>query len=96
LYKLTVGSNGSVEPIWDVPKLAHPLALIDEELDDFGGMGLTAVGINMVPKDEYDPNTGWTLGGDSKLMTMKGYDNVTGLGTPWLPGLIKALAPGAK
>jgi subtilase family serine protease len=96
LYKLSVGSNGSASPIWDVSAAAHPLALIDEELDEYGAMGLTAVGINMDPKDQNDPNTGWILGGDSKLMTTKGYDNVTGLGTPWLPGLIKALAPGAK
>jgi hypothetical protein len=50
----------------------------------------------MDPTNPDDLSTTWTLGADSKLQTTKGFDNVTGLGTPWLPGLISALAPAAK
>jgi hypothetical protein len=50
----------------------------------------------MDPTDQNSLETTWIVGGDSKLMTGPGYDNVTGLGTPWLPGLISALAPGSK
>ena len=96
LYKLSVGGSGSSAPIWDVTAPAQPLALIDQEQDEYGGQYLNAMSINMAPDNANDLSTGWILGADSKLMTTKGYDNVTGLGTPWLPGLIKALAPGAK
>jgi len=91
LYKLSVGGSGSSAPIWDVTPPSQPLALVDQEQDEYGDMYLSALSINMAPD-----STAWVLGADSKLMTTKGYDNVTGLGTPWLPGLIKALAPGAK
>lgn len=50
----------------------------------------------MAPVDPFNQDTGWILGADSKLKTKVGFDNVTGLGTPWLPELVSALAPGAK
>ena len=50
----------------------------------------------MAPTDPFNQDTGWTLGADSKLITTKGFDDVTGLGTPWLPGLVTGLAKGAN
>jgi subtilase family serine protease len=96
LYKLPVGSNGSTAAIWDVSKPSQPFALLEEDLDDYGDTGIGAIGINMDPTNQNSLETTWIVGGDSKLMTSPGYDNVTGLGTPWLPGLISALAPGSK
>ena len=97
LYKLAVGAPGTAAPIQDARRLSQPFALIDEELYAGDGIGFGAVcGINMAPVNGNDLNTGWILGADSKLMTMIGFDNVTGLGTPWLPGLVAVLAPGAK
>jgi subtilase family serine protease len=97
LYKQHVGKNGTADAgIWDVAPLAKPFALIDEETAEDGSLGLAAAGIDMAPVDSGNIYTPWILGGDSKLMTTTGFDNVTGLGAPWLPGLITALAPGAK
>lgn len=96
LYKLSVGANGSAAPLWDVKPPSHPIALLDEEEDDGGFLLLGAAGLNMDAVDSSNLDTPWILGGDSELMTSKGFDNVTGLGTPWLPGLIQALAPEAK
>jgi subtilase family serine protease len=96
LYKLTVGTPGTAKPIRDALPLDRPFALIEEDLYPGGDSGFAAVAVNMAPLDPFNQDTGWTLGSDSKLMTTKGFDNVTGLGTPWLPGLITALAPKAK
>lgn len=96
LYKVPVGLPGNTMAIWDVRKMGRPFALLEQDLDDYGGTGMGAIAINMNPTDENDLNTTWILGGDSKLRTTNGFDNVTGLGTPWLPGLIAALAPGSK
>jgi subtilase family serine protease len=97
LYKLTVGKPGTAAPIQYVVPTSKPLALIDEELyPNGGGFGFAGIAINMAPVDPFNQDTGWILGADSKLKTKVGFDNVTGLGTPWLPELVSALAPGAK
>ena len=93
LYKLKVGPSQAIQDVFHVSK---PLALIEEDLYPGGDSGFAGVALNMAPTSPYDQNTGWVLGADSKLMTTKGYDDVTGLGTPWLPGLVTALAPNAK
>ncbi|AXC15180.1 hypothetical protein ACPOL_5936 [Acidisarcina polymorpha] len=96
IYKLKVGGLGTAAPIQDVIPLKHPFALIDEEVYAGNGIGFGGVGINMVPTDPNSQDTGWIVGGDSSLLTKAGFDNVTGLGVPWLPGLVADLAPGAK
>jgi subtilase family serine protease len=96
LYKLKVGAPGTAKPIQDVLPLSRPFALINEDLYPDGGSDFAGIAINMAPLDPFNQDTGWMVGADSKLTTTKGFDNVTGLGTPWLPGLVSALAPGAK
>jgi subtilase family serine protease len=93
LYQLPVGTPGTAKPITDALPLSRPFALILDDLyPNNEGVGFAAIAVNMAPVDPYNQDTDWVLGADSKLMTTKGFDNVTGLGTPWLPGLVSALA----
>jgi len=96
LYNLTGATAETAKPIKDALPLSAPLALIEEDLYPGGDSGFAAIAINMAPVDPDNLDTTWSLGADSKLTTTAGFDNVTGLGTPWLPGLVSMLAPKAK
>ncbi len=87
LYLLGVGAPGSTyAPIIDVLPPQTPTAVLRGYLGD--STKVRVVTMNSVPSAA-DP-TKVIEGADSSLLTTVGYDNVTGLGTPNVPALIRA------
>ena len=92
LYHLAHGdSESQSSPIIDVNKPASPTALLR------GYLGspslLRIVTVNSAPNPNYTPGGDQPAlieGADTSLRTTRGYDNVTGLGTPNVPALIDA------
>jgi len=92
LYHLAHGDSGSQSsPIIDVNKPASPTAVLRGYL---GSPGLLrVVTINSTPNPDYTPGGDQPAlieGTNTSLRTTRGYDNVTGLGTPNVPALIDA------
>jgi subtilase family serine protease len=87
LYTLAVGAPGTrSSPILDVQAPSIPAAVLRGYIDDQSEVRV--VTMNSVP------NAGGTAtveGADTSYLTRKGYDEVTGLGTPYVPALIDAL-----
>jgi subtilase family serine protease len=87
LYLLGVGTPGSTyAPIIDVRPPKTPTAVLRGYLGDPNTVRV--VTMNSVPSDT-DP-TKVIEGANTSLLTTKGYDNVTGLGTPNVPAMIRA------
>ena len=87
LYTLAVGAPGTTSsPIVDVRPPTMPTALLRGYIND--QTEVRVVTMNSAP------NAGGTAtveGADTSYLTKKGYDEVTGLGTPYVPALIDAL-----
>jgi subtilase family serine protease len=88
LYQLTVGAPGSTTPLVDVVAPATPTALLRGYLGIPGQLRLVTV--NSVP-DSSCPAGVCEGVDDVFLLTTPGYDNVTGLGTPYVPALVGVL-----
>jgi hypothetical protein len=92
LYALKVGAPGSrTAPLVDVQAPPSPTAVIANALSDPGEVWLLT--INSTP-GPFGPLCATSVceGQDSwSLETRRNYDNVTGLGTPYIPALTAAL-----
>ena len=83
LYALHVGGTGSNAPIVDVNAPSEPLGELFVLPGIFGGFETL---------DSYpDSNGNIVENVDTSLRSVPGYDNVTGLGAPWVPALLQAL-----
>lgn len=92
LYQQTpVGAPGSGFALEDVLPPASPMAMLRnvESASSSSGLTTTLRTINSVPSG----TDGSVIeGADSSLRTTPGYDDVTGLGTPYVPAFVTALA----
>jgi subtilase family serine protease len=79
LYALTVGAPDSEAAITDVVAPNNLFAVLRAPLDD-------TVGIRSI-----DSSPTVVGQGDVSQLATPGYDNMTGLGTPWVPALVTAL-----
>jgi subtilase family serine protease len=85
LYRLPVGEAGSNAPILDVNAPSEPIGALGAL---FGYNDLVV----FETVDSYPDSNGNVIENvDSSLRSAPGYDNVTGLGAPNIPALIKAL-----
>ena len=90
LYKnTTVGAPSSGAAIEDVLPPAAPTALVRNVENADGSLSTNLRTINSVPASATGPVI---EGADTSLRTTAGWDNVTGLGTPWAPALVPSLA----
>ena len=93
LYRLGHGDGGSEAPIVDVKKPTSPTAVLRGYLGNPNK--LRVVTMNSVPNPNYvpgeDDQPAVIEGADTSYLTTRGYDEVTGLGTPNVPALIRAL-----
>jgi subtilase family serine protease len=88
LYTLAVGAPGTTSaPIIDVQAPAQPTAVLRGYSNDQTEVRL--VTMNSAPNKT---NTATVEGADTSYRVTKNYDQVTGLGTPYIPALITALA----
>jgi subtilase family serine protease len=88
LYTLPVGAPGTASaPIIDVQAPATPTAVLRGYSND--QTKVRVVTMNSVPNAG---NTAAIEGADTSYLVTKNYDQVTGLGTPYVPALINALA----
>jgi subtilase family serine protease len=87
LYTLAVGNPGTTSaPIIDVQAPAQPTALLRGYVND--QTEVRVVTMNSAPNAT---GKATVEGADTSYLTKKGYDEVTGLGTPYVPALIDAL-----
>jgi subtilase family serine protease len=87
LYTLAIGAPGTKSsPIVDVGAPAIPAAVLRGYIND--QTEVRVVTMNSAPNAA---GTATVLGADTSYLTKKGYDEVTGLGTPYVPALIDAL-----
>ena len=87
LYTLAVGAPGTKSsPIVDVQAPSIPAAVLRGYIND--QTEVRVVTMNSVPNAA---GTAPVEGADTSYLTRKGYDQVTGLGTPYVPALIDAL-----
>ena len=86
LYAMQVGLPGtSTAPIIDVRAPKSPTALLRGYLGNLNEVRLVTMNSNVAPD-----NTTVIEGVDTSLLTTKGYDEGSGLGTPNVPALIDA------
>jgi len=84
LYALHVGATGSNAPIVDVNAPSEPIGVL-VFYPGFSFYGFATL-------DSYPTSSGPIVENvDSSLRSVPGYDNVTGLGVPWVPALLQAL-----
>jgi subtilase family serine protease len=89
LYALHVGGTGSNAPIVDVNAPSEPIGVL-VFYPGFSFYGFATL-------DSYPDNNGNIVENvDSSLRSAPGYDNVTGLGAPWVPALLQALGGRGK
>jgi subtilase family serine protease len=87
LYALH-GGTGSNAPIVDVNAPSEPIGVLVVYPGYFGGFATL---------DSYPTKNGNIVENvDSSLRSVPGYDNVTGLGAPWVPALLQALGGRGK
>jgi subtilase family serine protease len=87
LYLLNVGAPGATyAPIIDVRPPSSPTAVLRGYMGD--PTKVRVVTMNSVPSDANPSKV--IEGANTSLLTTPGYDNVTGLGTPNIPAMIKA------
>jgi subtilase family serine protease len=86
LYRLPVSANtGSNAPIIDVNAPKQPVGGL------YGALGYDNFALFVTIDSDVD-NSGKVIENvDTSLRSQRGYDNVTGLGTPSVPQLIQAL-----
>jgi len=85
LYMLAgVGGTGTGAPIVDVKPPSAPTAVLRGYVSDLHKL-------RVVTMNSTSNGTKVVEGTDTSYRTTSGYDEVTGLGTPWLPALIDAL-----
>jgi len=85
LYRLPVGKQGSSAPIIDVNAPSEPIGAL------LGLLGIDNEAA-FITVDSYADSNGKVIENvDTSLRSVPGYDNVTGLGAPNIPALIKAL-----
>jgi len=88
LYTLAVGAPGTTSaPITDIQPPSAPTAMLRGYSND--PTKVRVITVNSAPNAKA---TAATEGADTSYLTRKGYDEVTGLGTPNVPAFIKALA----
>ena len=88
LYAMLIGSPGdTLSPIVDVQAPEHPTAVLRTYLGN--PHKVRVVTMNSVPSATDSDEV--IEGADTSYRTTLGYDNVTGLGTPYVPALIEAL-----
>jgi subtilase family serine protease len=88
LYTLAVGAPGTTSaPIIDVQAPTVPTALLRGYSND--QTEVRVITMNSAPNKT---NTATVEGADTSYRVTKNYDQVTGLGTPYIPALITALA----
>ena len=85
LYQLPVGTSNASAPIVDVRAPSAPTALLRRNLVTTNSFEVVLRTVNSVPAG------GVLEGADTSLRTTTGWDNVTGLGTPYVPLLITSL-----
>jgi subtilase family serine protease len=92
LYHLAHGDDSSSAPIVDVRRPSSPTAVLRGYLGNPNR--LRVVTINSVPNPNYpgDDQPAVIEGANTSYLTTRGYDETTGLGTPNVPALIRALA----
>jgi subtilase family serine protease len=92
LYHLGHGDDSSSAPIIDVKKPSSPTAVLRGYLGNPNR--LRVVTMNSVPNPNFvpgeDDQPAVIEGADTSYLTTRGYDEVTGLGTPNVPALIRA------
>jgi subtilase family serine protease len=89
LYGLQVGAAGSNTPIVDVNAPSEPIGVL-VFYPGFSFYGFATL-------DSYPTSNGNIVENvDSSLRSAPGYDNVTGLGVPWVPALLQALGGPGK
>jgi subtilase family serine protease len=85
LYTLaSVGGTGTGAPIVDVKPPAAPTAVLRGYVSNLHELRVVTMNSTLNGKSVVE-------GADTSYRTTSGYDEVTGLGTPWLPALIDAL-----
>lgn len=88
LYRLRVGDMGSNAPIFDINAPTEPLGVLYVVPGVIG---------EFLTIDSYLDSSGQVIeNADSSLRSVRGYDNVTGLGVPNVPEFIKALSSHCK
>jgi subtilase family serine protease len=85
IYLLNVGASGSSSPIIDVNKPAAPTAVLRGYDGD-----PTKIRVVTMNSTVASDNATVIEGPDTSYTTGHGYDEVTGLGTPYVPALIQA------
>jgi hypothetical protein len=86
VYRLPVGKQGSNAPIIDVNAPSEPIGAL------LGLLGIDNEAAFITVDSYADSNGNVIENVDTSLRSEPGYDNVTGLGAPNIPELIKALA----
>jgi subtilase family serine protease len=84
LYALHVGGTGANAPIVDVNAPSEPIGVL-VFYPGFSFYGFATLDSNPTSNGNIVENV------DSSLRSVPGYDNVTGLGAPWVPALLQAL-----
>ena len=91
LYAMARGDTSAGAPIVDVNRPSSPTALLRGYLGNPNRVRVVTINSypnpNYVPGDEGQPAV--IEGADTSYRTTRGYDNVTGLGTPNVPALIE-------
>ena len=85
LYSLaSIGGTGPGSPIVDVKPPAAPTAVLRGYANNLNE-------VRVVTMNSTLNGNAIVEGADTSYLTTPGYDEVTGLGTPWIPALIEAL-----
>lgn len=91
LYRLAHGDDSDSAPLVDVRRPTSPTAVLRGYLGNPNR--LRVVTMNSVPNPDYpgDDQPAVIEGANTSYLTTRGYDETTGLGTPNVPALIRAL-----
>jgi subtilase family serine protease len=85
LYALaSIGGTGPGSPIVDVKPPKSPTAVLRGYASDLNELRVVTINSTLDGKSVVE-------GADTSYRTTAGYDEVTGLGTPWVPALIDGL-----
>ena len=87
LYSIAaVETSGSTAPIVDVKPPASPTAVLRGYVSNLHELRVVTMNSTLDSKGNI------VEGQDTSYLTTLGYDEVTGLGTPWIPAFIEALS----
>jgi subtilase family serine protease len=90
LYHLGHGDDSGSAAIVDVNKPSSPTAVLRGYLGSPNRLRVVTMNSTLNPNATGDDQPAVIEGADTSLRTTRGYDNVTGLGTPNVPALISA------